>query len=236
MTELLGFADRITKFARSSKVGTCQKVGKVIDLAPMVIPAREHQPVAVIHLNTSEPRDMLRIAHIATVGYDADQIGLIMEGYVADTLGPNGEIVNRLTGKPFEPGEMQDVALNHNGLARGLLYEAVMLVIVERSGDFVWRSLPFRADPGSTTVSWVDFESDEGREDAIVTTLQRIMRREVQSEMPPGWAQASREGRDAGVTRSLAELGHLIALWTDEKTAERLAATLRTVNDHMHPN
>ena len=98
------------------------------DLETIVEAYRGHEPIARLTMNPD--RDlMLRLAQWCAVGLSADVVALRSEGWtrVSD--------LNPVTGRDWEPGEMGQVATEHDGLAKGWVSEGLIISVHNRADD-----------------------------------------------------------------------------------------------------
>jgi hypothetical protein len=125
-------------------------VGLGKSFAPMIMVVRGGETVAHIIPPSGDGQMIHRIAHLAADGYLADEIIIVTDTYSAR------ELFNPYTFKPWQRGELEDLAVNHNGVERGWVRDALMLLFVRRVGKPSMYTLPYR--PVSGVVTWLDDE------------------------------------------------------------------------------
>lgn len=101
---------------------------------------------------------MLEAAWFASRGFSADVVSVTMETWQrAAKFGPDGEpesMVNPLTGRPIEQGDLGDLAMNHDGIARGWVVEALVTQVLNRAGDTLAAVQPYRIE--GRQVEWLE--------------------------------------------------------------------------------
>lgn len=133
---------------RDSDLGTSLFAYRGSDLIALVYPKRN--------------RDMmLECANLAANGFDADILALVYETWFTDRL------INPVTGKIWEAGELQDVVENHDARNKGWVIDSVMVAAVNRAGDFRGRNLPYRIV--AKHLVWQDdkFDADKSNRDGL---------------------------------------------------------------------
>ncbi len=93
--------------------------------AAQVIVMRDGRLVAQVMPPDGRGPVVEKVARVAAAAFGAHELVLVSDTYQA--TGPDR--LNPLTGKTWRPGEMQDIADNHDGIARGLVHEALMVYI-----------------------------------------------------------------------------------------------------------
>jgi hypothetical protein len=105
------------------------------DLVAMVLPSQHDREL------------ILAIFRAAAGGFDGDALGLTIESYTTPPMnvdGPVADVINPLTGRPWEQGEMNDAVKHHDALAKGWVVEALSITCANRAGDLTMMSLPYR--------------------------------------------------------------------------------------------
>lgn len=100
---------------------------------------RGHEPVSLIIMPPDRDAQ-LAVARVATSGFDADMLSIAFETWAATLK------CNPVTNRRWREGEMQDVARNHDGRAKGWIKDVVFVFVVNRAGDFAEASMPYRPD------------------------------------------------------------------------------------------
>lgn len=119
------------------------------DLLPTIVAYRGDQMVALIQGSAIDRDQMLNLVYIAASGYEADVVATAFETWIAHNLAENP-----LTGRPWVPGDMQDLVENHDGRAKGWIVDALMISAVNRAGDFRARTVPYRTK--GRRVEWIE--------------------------------------------------------------------------------
>ena len=103
------------------------------DLPALVQGFRGGEPVVRLMPELIQRDPMLNAVDLAARFYDVDVVATTME-----TWGATGEHVriNPVTGRRWAQYEMQDVAENHDGVARGWLTACLVTMVVDRAGEF----------------------------------------------------------------------------------------------------
>lgn len=95
---------------------------------------------------------LLLCANMSAAGFDADIIVVAFE-----TWGTESEN-NPLTGEPWKQGDLQAV-VEQDGLAKGQISEAVIVLAANRAGDVLQQPLPYRIV--RKRVVWQDIPTDQ---------------------------------------------------------------------------
>lgn len=122
-------------------------------LGPSVLVYRGNEQIAIIGLARSNRDDMLSVASVAAYAFEADMLAV-----VHDTWFAHDPSKNPLTGNDWQPGDMQDLVDNHDGIAKGWVSDAILVVACNRAGDQMQEMIPYRIRKRSryTTVDWID--------------------------------------------------------------------------------
>lgn len=119
--------------------------------APMIIVVRGGLMIAQVLPPTGDGGTIQRIAQLCAEGFRADEILLVIDTYLATGHGT----INPITGREYGPDEMADVAVNHDGLAKGWVTECLTVLAVSREGTQTGWSLPYFRE-ADRTVTWGD--------------------------------------------------------------------------------
>jgi len=126
-------------------------VAKGKAFAPMVMVIRDGRIVAQVLPSEGAGAVIAKTARVAGAAFGADELVLVSDTYLAIGADP----LNPLTGQQWRSGEMQDLAENHDGIARGLVSEGLLIFICGPSQPDHLVSLCYtRHDDG--TVTWDD--------------------------------------------------------------------------------
>jgi hypothetical protein len=137
------------------------------DIAPQLVGWRGDHTVALMMPVNGAREIILRAARILAVGFGCDVIAVTTEGW-----GATDPEKNPVTGKPWEHGEMEDVALNHDGLAKGWITEFLSTTVVNRAGDVTMGLQRFKVDLKTNALGirrW-QLAFDESETGRVVTT------------------------------------------------------------------
>lgn len=155
MTTLAEALDRAVETVRGVKEQRVARGGTDVDSCLAVY--RGDDLAALIFPELPQNRDaMLWCARMAAGGFCADVIALTMETWYASA----GRTTNPLTGKQWGPGEMQDAADNHDGVAKGWIADALMVQVYNRAGDTAQITMPYSIK--KRRVLWGEPVRDEG--------------------------------------------------------------------------
>lgn len=171
------------------------------DFSPMIVPFRQGQPIVSITPPAGDGHTILRIGQLATEGYRADDIIACIDTYTA------GELFNPYTMQPWLPGDMEDLALNHKGVERGWVLDALTVVFVQRMGPPAMYTLPYSRS--ETGVTWLEERARSGDEDSqwqAAGPLTRMME-------PIGVFTGLDSPSDELVNRFLTKIGATVEVW-----------------------
>lgn len=101
------------------------------DIKMIVEGFRGDRPVIMLMPLDTGRDEVLRAGYAAATMFGCDTLSITHESW------QTGERLNPLTGKDWEVGDMQDLAENHDGIAKGWIAEALMSYAVNRAGDLV---------------------------------------------------------------------------------------------------
>lgn len=152
MTTIADALELASDYARRAKE---HRIGRGSDAGHAVLFGyRGEELVAVVTPHEHERDAILQAATVAAVGFALDLLALTFEVYVG--VGEEGGAVprNPITGKPWEIGEMQEVAELHDGVAKGYVDEALGVMVHNRAGDSAMATMPFRIR--GTSVEWLE--------------------------------------------------------------------------------
>lgn len=182
------YLDHAILAARETKEQACRE--RPADICPYVSAYRGDELISIITLRHQVAAEVLTVATISAVGFDADVISMVVETYIADTASNDPAAgINPHTGRPWQPGEMQDVAENHDGIEKGWVTEALVVTVANRAGDVGVINQPYRFS-GKHLV-WVDnhlrpkvFEEGNKNHGGIIPdALRRAMQRKSTSQV-----------------------------------------------------
>lgn len=126
----------IAKFMKTKSVESCTvprvNSGPEMDLLPTIQGFRGDDAVVVLMTADIDRDDALHAARICAVVFGCDAVTMVTEGWHPS---PEHGLINPVTGKEWERGEMQDVVENHDGLTRGWLTEGLTCTAANAAGD-----------------------------------------------------------------------------------------------------
>jgi hypothetical protein len=182
--------DHAMESARTLKEGRVARATSrdQADMSPLVEGYRGSEPVVVLIPFKVDRDEMLRAAHLAAVGFGCDVIAVTSDSYAAVGKGEvKDDLRNPVTGRPFEPGDMQRLVEEHDALAKGWITEGLMTMAVNRAGDVLAGQQNYRLVERRSALGIVTFalewdlparqEADKGGalEGLIVDSLQASM-------------------------------------------------------------
>jgi hypothetical protein len=134
------------------------------DIPPILVGFRGDHPVAMM-MPTGGARDtILQAGKLLIVGMGCDTVSVSTEGWRATD--PH---TNPVTGEPWEHGQMEDVAYNHDGLAKGWITEMLNIMTVNRAGDLAAGLIEFTVTMSTNAFgipSWTLSWGEESRWDS----------------------------------------------------------------------
>lgn len=142
---LLELVRGAAEHARHVKTARCAEEGRV-DILPMVEILRGGKPVSLSFLMPSLDT-MYRDIALLIEGFDADAVIFTVESYRRLTKADK----NPATGEDWGPGAYQDLAENHDGLAKGWVEESLMTFGANRAGDVVAAEFPYHFEGDEPT-------------------------------------------------------------------------------------
>lgn len=193
---------------------------------------------------------MLTAALIGASGFGADSLAVSMEtwGHTAKLQSPAptnpddieaaaARVLHPLTGEPIKQGDLADLALNHDGIAKGWVVEGILTQVLNRAGDTATVLQPYRIT--GRTVEWLprDFDTDgtavAGR---VADALAHAMRADtIEQDMARHGVTFASLGLEAERGRAHADVATVTAL--RERFGEHalilLAADPGTVRDQV---
>lgn len=98
-------------------------------LRPSIQGWRGADPVALMIPSQVDRDAGLRAAYLCATGFGCDSIAFSVDTWSATTM------TNPLTKKRWGPREMQDLADNHDGVAKGWISDGLSTFVVNRAGD-----------------------------------------------------------------------------------------------------
>jgi hypothetical protein len=224
------FAIDFEKVAREAKQWACQNGPK--DIAPMALAARGNDPVALVVINQHDPETILRVATTTAGGFDADQLGVIFETLIPreDPEHPELAHIDPRTGKTWARGALRKAFAEEDGIAAGLLREALMITAVNRAKDIITINIPFQYCCDGRHLTFLEAErnvldSTTGRAKVMgvmTDTLLKAMGGKSLGHYLPPDESLDRETRDATTDAVLQSMGHAVHLLATTSRAERL--------------
>lgn len=144
-------------------------VAKGEDFAPMIAVIRGGRMVAQIIPGDGDGGTIAKTARVAAAAFGADELVLISDSFMAS----GQSMVNPVTGKEWQHGDMEDLVTNHHGLERGFVVEAI--TVFHTGYDVAARlvSLPYRR-LGQGRVEWLSPTDLQDGRDAQVLRLGRF--------------------------------------------------------------
>lgn len=136
--QLAEIRDMVVDAATQSKEKACRK--GPADLSQTIDVFRGGEPVATIVLKGGSAR-VLDVFMQAAVGYDADQMSVLIEGYTDGPNLPPGR--NPITGEEIDNRTLSDLFLNHDGAGKGWVRECLYVQVYNRAGDMIAARLPY---------------------------------------------------------------------------------------------
>lgn len=136
--EHLEWATERMRWLKEERVKDTAGMDRNTDLAPVVHGWRGDEPVVTMFPLQVDRDAGLTAVNLAAMGFGCDVIALTTDSWRA-----TGRI-NPVTGKRWRKEEMQDVALNHDGIAKGWIVESLTVQVVNRAGDSEGTVMPYR--------------------------------------------------------------------------------------------
>jgi hypothetical protein len=216
--------------ARRTKEWTCRK--HPADIHPYVGIYRADEQVAVVTLQHHQRDEILTTARVCAVGFDADVLGITFETYIADHKNTDG--INPVTGRRWGPNEMQDVAINHGGVEKGWVSEALTISVANRAGDIGMISLPFRYSGkylvfGESTGDLISTDRENAVSGLMPDALRQAMLRPSSAVEMPDFERIDRADRDILTTMMLRSKLDCAVLLISELTDQDRVRKLREV-------
>lgn len=113
--------------------------GRVYEVAYATIAGwRGHEPIGLARPQAHERDVILHLVRLFAGGFGCDIVATSFDSFMSAT--PD---LNPHTGKKWEPGQMQDLADNHQGREKGWVLDALMVTVVNRAGDLRVATLPY---------------------------------------------------------------------------------------------
>jgi len=168
--------------------------------APMIIAFRGMNTVCMVIPAMGDGEMIAATAKLMASGFGADSIMITSDTWGAHTL------FNPLTGRSWRPGEMAEVAEKHDGLARGLVHEALILTVISRNRPQAMRQIPYKRAADGKSVIWLD---DDGAEPSAWVALS--VGRFAHVLDVKEWTDLSRLKRKLGREPSRAEMDYAVA-------------------------
>jgi len=162
------WAERLEVHALAAKETFTQMLADQGQFAPMVIAFRQETMICMAVPGAGDGRVVAATARLMASGFHADSVMV-----TSDTYGAN-QLDNPLTGRRWRAGEMEDVALNHDGIAQGWVHEALIVNVIAREGRQLLRMLPYLRGSDGTSVTWLDEGLDADTDWQMVDTDTRF--------------------------------------------------------------
>jgi len=127
--------------------------------APMLVPVRGDDPIGVIippRTDTDAGLAILKTGQLVVHLLSIDTIVLVSDTYEATI--PN----NPLTGKIWNAGEMEQVALHHNGIEKGWVTDCLTVIVFRRDGHQSSVMMPYSVK--RRQVTWKETIQVDSRE------------------------------------------------------------------------
>jgi hypothetical protein len=121
------------------------------------MPVRGNQANVSIKPPSGDGTTIMRIGQLAAEGYRADAMIVCMDTYTA------GEMMNPYTMKPWVRGDMEYLATHHDGIARGWVRDALMVLFVRRDGTPSMYTMAYKRT--ETGVEWLSDKPRGGGEE-----------------------------------------------------------------------
>lgn len=129
------------------------------DIPPMLTGWRGESPVATF-MPVGGARDViLHAARILIAGMGCDVVSIATEAWTA-----TDPETNPITGKRWESGQMEDVAYNHDGLAKGWITEMLNIMTVNRAGDLSSGLIKFTVTMKRSSLGIISWDLEWGDE------------------------------------------------------------------------
>jgi hypothetical protein len=145
------------------------------DLLTTIENYRGDQVVATVMLRSGRD-DTLAVVRACAMGFGPDVLAAIWETWAVpgeeDAKSPE-EIVNPVTGRPFEDGDMARLVAEHDGLAKGWITEALLVHVANRAGDTGSGALQYAIK--GRRVEWGLSTSDAGLQGRVADRLAAVM-------------------------------------------------------------
>lgn len=226
MTSIQEHVDRAVAAARSVKedrVMAWHGPDDPIDIVTTMLVFRRDEYIATVFLREGGRDPLLAAAHGLIFGFAADVFAVVNETYKTRIE------FNPLTGKHWEPGEMQQAAEQHDGIAKGWVSESLQVLVVNRQGELGSANIGYvlRRVESPLGLGWsclIDWPADEGWNDEKVVVGGFIpdMLREFMAE--PGFDEKLRQEP---------YLAAIAATMTDEQVmAHHDAAVVKSLTQH----
>ena len=136
---------------QSARMTLEERTAQGAPFAPMILPFRQNRMIAMIIPPDGDGAQIASTARLAVNGFDADMVLIVSDSYMAATT----DMINPVTEKPWNHGDMEDLAANHHGLERGLITECLVVSAIRRGDTTLFRSLPYVREKDGT-VTWAE--------------------------------------------------------------------------------
>lgn len=150
--------DLMSGIARENKELTCRD-GRS-DMITLLMGYRGDACAGYAFISKPDRSRINEAARLMAFGFEVDSMAVASEGYAPGIDPDTGEpyTKNPVDGQPWaysgNQGSMQTVVEEHDGLAKGYVYECIMLMFANRAGDFRLRHLPYVWDEATQRVDW----------------------------------------------------------------------------------
>lgn len=156
ISEIATFSMNTAREMKEAKVADPEDPGT--DINNMVEGWRTGFPVVLMLPQGEDGKSMrdptLRAAYVAAVAFGCDVLSITQETW--HTAGEHAAI-NPITGRPWEQGQMEEVVIHHDGLAKGWIIASLLTTVVNRAGDIVGGMSDYEivTVDGSQMVHWL---------------------------------------------------------------------------------
>ncbi len=180
------------------------------EYVPALFVQRGEERVALCMAIPSTREKVMALCQLAAIGFQPTHIVLVTDTWQT----PRG--VNPVTGQDWHHGEMADLAMNHDGIAKGWVSEALSAVVVDNTGEHMVWELPYKAT--GPKVEWSPPELLEGVTGDLPAALVAMMT-SIPEPPPPDvkvldtyGMEGILAGRDCATARHIIGAGDIAAL------------------------
>lgn len=121
--------------------------------SPMIVVIKDNVPVVHMIPPDGDGAVIQMVSRVAADMFEADEILMISDTYTAD------EPMNPYTMKPWMRGDMENLAMHHQGVERGWVRDCLMLMFARRSGDHMMHTMPYKVTPDAgegREITWLE--------------------------------------------------------------------------------